>query len=188
MADAYLNNAQWVHRIEELFAQADLNKNGFLELADWELWVNNTEKACNPSPAVSSKLRQAMRDFCAGLGLTEGKKSTREQFVKDFAAFAVVERRKKERGEEPLLLKLNVIWYDVVDTNHDGSLTLDEYRTVMSACNFDPSAADATFKILDKNKNGKVEIKELNEHEFKFWFALEDPGSKGLFGDIFEKK
>ena len=53
MADAYLSNAQWVHRVEELFAQADLNKNGFLELADWELWVNNTEKACNPSPAVS---------------------------------------------------------------------------------------------------------------------------------------
>ncbi len=68
-------------------------------------------------------------------------------------------------------------------------MTLDEYRTVLKACNFNPSAADETFKLLiDTNRNGKIETKELNDHEFKFWFTLDDQDSKGMFGDKFEKK
>ena len=139
MAGEYLRNYDWRQRIEGLFAKLDANKDGYLGRDDWGLWVDNTAKAPNADPALVEKLRQSMRQCFAPLRLTNCRRSTRDEFIKDVAAFAVAERLKKEKGEEPLSYKLNNAWYDAVDTNHDGTVTLDEYRTIMRARNFDES-------------------------------------------------
>ena len=174
MADKYLSNDAWKKRIEQLFDVADVNKDGYLEAADLELWVDNIARATNAKPVLVDKLRQCMREYCTAVGLTPGKRSTREQYIRDFAAFANAERLKKERGEELSSHKLNNAWYDVVDTNRDKTVTLDEYRTVMGACNFPESAADAMFKLIDKDNDKKISRSEIREYEFKVYFGLDD--------------
>ena len=175
MADEYLCNPQWVHRMHEVFASMDLNKNGYLELDDWLTMVRNIERDTKADAALIAKLNEVMHEYCAGMGLTPGKKSTREEFVKDMAAFAASERSKTKAGERPLLFKTNDAWYDVVDTNHDGFVTRDEYRIVMKAGSYSTAAADASFDHIDTNKDGKIERKELYQHEFNFWYELDDP-------------
>ena len=54
--------------------------------------------------------------------------------------------------EDRLMFKLNNALFDVVDTNHDGTISLDEDRIIMSACNQNPGTAEAMFKIMDTNK------------------------------------
>ena len=49
-----------------------------------------------------------------------------------------------------------------------------------------PGAAESLFKMADKNKNGKVERKELIELKFNFWFNPDDTTAKGLFAGAFE--
>ena len=40
---------------------------------------------------------------------------------------------------------------------------------------------------MDANKNGKVERKELVDHELNYWFGLNnDQASKGMFGSKFD--
>ena len=172
MADKFLGNPEWVQRIEKLFDTMDLNKNSYLELVDWLQMVRNIEKETKADAALIAKLEEAMREYCAGMGLTPGKKSTREQFVKDMAAFAVSERSKKAAGEQPLLFKANNAWHNVVDTNHDGYLTLDEYRIIARACNLKVATADAMFARIDTNKDGKVPKDELNEAEYRYWYEI----------------
>ena len=188
MANDFLKNPLWVHRVQEAFSLVDLNKNGYIELDDWDLWVRNMERVTNfkADPVLIDKLREVMHEYCAGFKVKKGTRVMKDQFVVNFAVFAASERAKKKRGEEPLLFKLNNAYFDVVDANHDGCVTLEEYRKVTIACNFDPSTADETFKLIDLNRNNKVERKELNEFEFKFWFEVDDPETVGMFGATFE--
>ena len=175
MAAEFLSTPQWVQRMQNVFEWMDLDKNGYLELDDWLTMVRNIERDTKADAALIAKLNEAITEYCAGMGLTPGKKSTRDEFVKDMAAFAVSEHSKKKAGERPLLFKSNDAWYDVVDTNRDGFITRDEYRTVMKACNYSTAAADAAFDHLDVNKDGRIERKELNEQEFKFFYDLDYP-------------
>ena len=74
------------------------------------------------------------------------------------------------------------------DINHDGVVTLEEFRTVMKiAYGCDAEEADATFRLIDANKNGKIERKELTNYELNYWFDLNDEASKGLYGAKFQK-
>lgn len=186
-AQEFLRSPNWVHRIEAIFAQLDVDKSGYLSLEDWELTISNIEKEINPDPKLLEALRTRMVEYCAAMGLTRGKRLTKEEYVKEMAKMAADEVAKRKRGEEPLLFKVNHAFYDVVDTNHDGHVTLDEYKAILRAWRFGPEAAEESFRVIDTNKNGKIERSELNHHEFNFWFTTDDKESKGMFGENFEK-
>ena len=89
----------------------------------------------------------------------------------------VSENAKVKRGEKSLVYKLDNAIFDVVDVNHDGNVTLNEYKLVMKAFNLDEASTEASFNALDRNKNGKIDWIEFIKSEFKFWFSLDDPYS-----------
>ena len=76
--DKYRNNADWVHRMNEVFTHVDVGKKGYITLEDWELWVDNIEREVNPDPRLVDKLRKSLKEYCGegGIGLTPGKKAT----------------------------------------------------------------------------------------------------------------
>ena len=85
------------------------------------------------------------------------------------------------------LAKVNDAMYDMFDINGDGTVTLDEFTTVMKiAYGCDANKAEATFRLIDTNKNGKIERKEFTDYELKFWFDLNDDGCKGFYGANYE--
>lgn len=183
----YLQNPSWVHRMEQLFDVLDTNKNGYLTVEDTQLAADKIEKEVKPAANLMAALRARNEDIYAAIGVVSGKQTTKDEFIKGVAALAIVEKARKEKGEETLLHKVNNAWYDVVDINHDGCVRLDEWRVVLRASNME-GAADEIFKALDKNKNGKIERKELSDNDFKFWYVLDDPDTSGMFGDKYEKK
>ena len=189
MAEKYMQDPQWLKRVKSLFNLLDYNKNGTLEPADWQLWVNNIEKACKPDPPqLIDRLRELTGVYFEAIGIKEGRQLTCDEFVKGFSEFAVQEHAKKERGEIPILYPMNDAVYDVADTNKDGFVTLDEYRRIFQACNLPESAADEAFKVADTNHDGKLDREELNNYEFKFWFETGPIGKEaaGFFGQAFE--
>ena len=186
MANEYLKNELWVHRMQEAFTLLDVNKNGYLELEDFEISTRNLQREAKAGDALVDNLRKAVHEFCAGFGLKKGMKLTKDEWLPKFSAFVVSECARKQRGEEPLLFKVNNAEFDIVDTNRDGFVTLEEYRVLVKAWNYDPDTADETFKLMDTNKNNKLERAELNEYDFKFWYGLDDPETKGMYGEAYE--
>ena len=65
-------------------------------------------------------------------------------------------------------------------------MTWDEYKVVLIAGDIGEDAAKATFALLDKDKNGKIDRSEYRRANFNFWFGLDDPKSQGLYGDRYE--
>lgn len=185
-AEEFLQSASWVHRIGEVFVLLDTNKNGYLSLEDYELSTSKLAKVAEPDHKLLTVLRTRMEEFCTALGLTRGKRLTKEEYVKATAKLAEEEVARKKRGEELLLFKYKHAVYDVVDMNHDGCVTLDEYKKVFGAL-VGGEHAEASFKMLDKNNNGKIERSELNQHDYNFWYTIDDKDTKGMYGDKFEK-
>ena len=55
-----------------------------------------------------------------------------------------------------------MLFFDVLDTNRDGTISLVEYTKLFQSCNIpDPEIAKAVFDSIDADHDGKIQIKEL---------------------------
>ena len=186
MADTFLNDRKWVKRVQQFFEVLDLNKSNTVSIADWQMWVDNIEREVKPKPELLEKLKQRMHNYAEQMGLKQGVQLTKDQFVQEFAKFAATQSAKVAKGDRPLIFELNDAWYDVVDTNHDGFITLDEYTKVLKSSNFgDASEAKAAFDAVDANHDGRISRDELTQSEYKFWFTVGDKTTEGMFGSKF---
>ncbi|CAI8055453.1 Sarcoplasmic calcium-binding protein [Geodia barretti] len=163
----YLGNAAWVKRMEQLFDSYDLDKNGQITKDEFHTSINKLSQKVTDRPELIEKLRKSTVELTDALGLGDGVKADRKKFVELLAAFVVGEKAKT------LIEKHNVALFDVVDGNNDGNLTWDEYKSVMEVSGFDEATAKAAFDTLDKNKNGKIDRKELASADLKFWTGLD---------------
>ena len=186
MAAAYTSSPKWVKRMEELFDQSDLNKDGYLSIEDFEQWVENIKKEVKATPDLIEKLLKAARDYWGEAGLIKGVRYAKDQFVKETAKFMANEKSKHDEGKEIFLTKYMDAVFDVVDTNHDGYLQLNEYEKMMKASNFDAGTAKSAFDTIDTNHDGKLSRKELKDYTFQFWFIPGDTKSAGFFGLKYE--
>ena len=186
--DDYMNNEAWVTRVKGFFDRMDENRNGTIEVTDFTIMLDKFNRELKPDPKVYENLRQVVMEHIAAMGVTPGIKVTKDEYVKHMANMAVVEHAKRLNGEKMSLAKVNDALYDMFDINHDGVVTLEEFRTVMKiAYGCDAEEADATFRLIDTNKNGKIERKELTDYELNYWFDLNDEASKGFYGAKFQK-
>lgn len=168
----YLGNAAWVKRIEQLFDSLDTDKNGYVSKEEFHTSINRLALKVTDRPELIEKLRKSTVELTDAIGLGEGEKPDKKKFLKLVAAFAVDQKAKADKGEETVTEKHNVALYDVVDRNHDGNLTWDEYKSVMVSSGYDEAAARIEFDALDKNKNGKIDRKELASAALIFFTGL----------------
>ena len=155
-ANDYMKNTAWVKRTQEFFTRVDQNNNGTIEAADFEVMLNNLARVAKQTdPKILERFRRIEMDkHIVAMGITPGKKLTSEEYVNNMAKMAAVEHGKLMRGEKLSLTEVNDAMYDVMDFNQDGSVSLDEFTTVMKIMyGCDAKEAEATFSLVDTNKN-----------------------------------
>ena len=182
----YLKNAKWVKRVDESFNTLDVNKNGNLSREDWLISVDKLAKVATDRPAEIAKLRAVTLEFTDAIGLTPGVQADKKKFRELAAAMSLAEIGRRDRGEMSLAEKVNNAYFDVLDKNHDGYVTWDEYKVAMEVAGFGEEAGRATFNLLDKDKSGKIDRKEFTDADIKFWFTLDDAETRGMYGAKFE--
>lgn len=182
MASAYKKNPKWVKRVEEFFVQSDFNKHNYLSIEDFDMWIDNIEKeVVKADPTLLKKLREVSHEYWEStVGLKPGIQITKDQFADKMAEFAAAD------GSKTLQLKYLDALHGVGDTTGDGCLTLDEYTTLLKACNFGADLAKTVFETVNKNHDGKVSLQDLNDYAANFWFTLDHSESAGMFGAKFE--
>ena len=173
-ADDYLKNAGWVQRTGQRFDMLDVNKNGTIELADFQAPMEKIINEVKPDAAVLEKYRAIASKFTEAMGIGAGKKLNKDEFTKNAAAIAVAESAKKAKGEKTVFDELDNACYDIVDKNKDGFVTLNEFLVVMKATGVDAKMAEEKFKKLDANGNGKIERQELINQHINSWCSLGD--------------
>lgn len=175
----------WVNRMSEYFDSEDLDKDGFLTLDDMLQTAENMRVMCNASDLEMTNMCTQLRQFWGTVGLVPGVKMTKDTFIHGVNRLAQDELERKRKGEITLHEQLNNAFFDVMDINKDGTVSLDELKIMMKACNMDPSGAESWFNAADYNKNGRIEREELNKCEFDFWFRPELEENSELFGGAY---
>ena len=176
MASAFLSSSQWVKRMEEFFDQSDYDESGDLSIEDFYVWIQNIKEEVNPDTILLEKLRKAATDYWETAGMKPGLRFNKKDFVEMMANYMASSEVKK------FFIEYINAAFDAVDTNHDGYLSLDEYKKFLKASNFDDNAADIAFQIVDKNNDGRILRKELIDFNYDFWFIPDDQASAGLYG------
>ena len=178
-ADDYLKNVEWKARLESTFDALDLNKDGLITVDDV---VFDTRKYAhlNSDPKVIERFRIARCEAAADIGLKPGISLTKEEYIHNLANLAPREVVKVRSGEGSTIHKVNNALFDVIDTNHDGVVSREEYRAFLEAVSGEKSPAyiDTIFDLIDTNKNGKLERKELSDYEYRLFFTFEDVTGK----------
>ena len=182
----YLQNANWVRRCGEAFHQLDTNKNGYLSREDWLTKIDKLAKVVPDRPDQLAKLREVWSEYLDVMRVTRGVKVDKQEFIQLSAAMAEGEMVRVNRGEVSMTEKRNNAVFDVLDKNHDGQVTWEEYKLLTEIFDFGEDTAKATFALLDKNKSGKIDRKEFTASQIKFSFTLDDPDTKGMFGSKYE--
>ena len=184
----FLNNPTWVKCIEEFFNVRDVNKNGYVELNDFRIFAENLKKLTNNErPEALQRALDADLELAAAIGIKEGDKLNKDQWIDALTTTAADFNARSKRGETLPSEKLTNGLFDSVDVNKDGTVTLEDYKLVFKAYNMDETTAAEGFATLDKNKNGKIERKEVVSQHTKYWWFIDDEeGAKGSFGQKFE--
>ena len=187
MTSAYKNSPKWVKRIGEFFHQSDLNKDGFLSIEDFDIWIENIEKETKADAALMDKARIATREYWESVGLKPGVKLTKEQFLDKMAEFILKERTEYEKGNRDCLsIRYPNALFDAVDTNHNGFLELDEYENLARASYHDKDVAKVVFDMIDTNHDGKLSREELIDYNIKFWYYPDNKEVAGMYGSRYE--
>ena len=157
------------------FTVLDRNKNGFLALEDWMAWVDTLNKVLKPDPQDLEKLRDGYVKLASALGAKPGVQLTQDQYLKGAAEFA-----SNQEESRKLLAETEKATLVIMDTNKDGTISLEEYTKICEASKMGAEVAKFTFDAIDKNHNGKVELKELSAMGDRFWFARDENDFEGL--------
>lgn len=171
-------NKKWVKQMEGFFDAVDLNKNGYVTIEEILKWSDNMKELCSVTPEESENLQKCLKDFYGAAGLLPGKQVTREEFINGVNHLSAAELEKKKLGEETLIENLCNAFYKAMDINDDGTITLNEVKTIVKACNMGEEKAEKWFSLADKNKNGVVEPHELTKAEFESWFCPEEDNTE----------
>lgn len=180
-------NPIFIQRMEDYFDSIDLNKNGLLAIEEIQQWATNLQEKCQSTPEKVNRLRENLNEFWGAIGLLPGKEINKHEFVLGIARLGESELQRQRNNEVTLHSKLNNSFFDIMDINNDGTVSLEELKIMMEACNKNSTEAESWMTAVDTNKNGRVERDELNKFEFDFWFKPADQETEGLLGGTYEK-
>ncbi|WP_411027198.1 EF-hand domain-containing protein, partial [Salmonella sp. s54925] len=161
--------------VDEKFDHLNVDNNDYVSQIEWMKQADVLQelvKGKGNHPDEIKRFRDALVLFSDGLGLFPGTKMNKEQLFKAGLQFAKKQHDLKRLGKETVYEKVYNALFDVVDTNNDGTLSLDEVKIMMKTFHDkdDPGAAEALFNMADKNKNGKIERGEFINFKFNAMF------------------
>lgn len=88
-------------------------------------------------------------------------------------------------GESTIHSKVSDAFFDIIDQDKNGVITLDELKMRMKAFGMPEDAAKPFLEMADTNKNGVIERQELYEADFNFWFGNVDEKYDQLYGGLY---
>ena len=162
-------------RLYKRFDTFDLDCDEKMEMDEVLYWPDRMRQLVNATDEQVEKMREAVKIFFFNKGVDPVHGLLRENWVEANRVFAEAERERERRGEPSLIAMLSNAYYDVLDDDGDGTVDIDELKTMMKAFDVPQEAAYSFFEKADTDNSGKLERDELVHLFRKFWMEPYDP-------------
>ena len=88
------------------------------------------------------------------------------------AEIAAANQEKIKRGEEPLLPKTARTYFDMMDSDKDGFVSLEDFKLGAVATGWDAASAEQAFRAIDENNSGRVGLEDMIKFTHEFWYKI----------------
>jgi len=167
-------------RLYRRFDTFDLDGDNKMTLKEVLFWPDRMQQLCGANKQEIESMRKAVRILFGACGVTE-EGLCREDWVEANQVFAEAERQRSKRGEESYVALLGNAYFDVLDADGDGTVGLEELKTMMRAFQVPQEAAYTFFDAADVDRNGKLEREEMHSLFHKFWLEEYDPQYDNIY-------
>ena len=161
-----------LRKLKTRFERMDIDKNGYISIEDYQELARRFVEYGKLSGEDEQRIRKALQDVCNNIGLKEGVKIMREQFLTDFLKLI-------ENGE----VNGDTIseMFDVVDTNGDGVISPREFYDYFKIMGVDESSAQTSFDAIDTDHNGIITRDEFIAAGLDFFTGVDETSGGTLF-------
>lgn len=168
-------------RLYRRFDTFDKDSDGTMTIDEVLTWANRMKSLCQSSEDEIQRVRDALKVFFLNKGCT-GDGIQRENWIESNRVFAESERERKRQGKRRYVEMLGDAYYDILDTDGDGKVSLPELKRMMNIFRVPEEAAYTFFQCADINKDGMLDRQEMHEMFIKFWMSDEYiPEMDGIF-------
>ena len=172
----FLNSKAWCYKIVEVaFKKADIDGDGYISQEDRKAslarFMDYAQKQGVDKTALEAN-KAASEKYISTFG-TGSDRVSKDDWLKKVAEMAAADLEKIKKGEEPLLVQNTGPFFDIMDTDKDGFIALEDFKAGYMAIGWDALSAEYTFKVLDKNNSGKIERDEIIKSSHDFWYKID---------------
>ena len=168
-------------RLYRRFDTFDKDSDGLMTIEEILTWADRMKSLCESTDEEIESVREALKLFFTNKGCT-GEGIRRENWIETNRVFAEADRERERRGERKMVNMLGDAYYDVLDTDGDGLVSLPELKRMMNIFRVPEEAAYTFFECADTDKSGTLERAEMHSLFTRFWMSDEyDPSLDGIF-------
>ena len=170
-----MQNDFFVKKRQRELAARDTNKDGFISRADFDMIIQRHIDMGTSAEKVK-QLREMVDAMCDSIGLTDhGVKYTYDEYYKQW------EKRTEKMGVSAPQFEG---YFNAVDLNNDGEISLEEWIIHNKCFGIDPAHAKASFNAMSQG-DGRVSQKQFVDYHLEFYYTAEDNlKSSILFGPL----
>ena len=88
------------------------------------------------------------------------------------AEIAVTDQERIKRGAEPLLPKTAGTFLDMMDSDKDSFVSLEDFKLGYVATGWDAVGAEHVFRAIDKNNFGRIGLEDMVKSAHNFWYKI----------------
>lgn len=172
----------WNKKIFTTARSTDADKNGFVDLADFELIVSRYRNNSTANPAHTETVAKAFMLMSSMMGIDNQTRLTYSQFKERFAE--IIEQYTKD-GKFDELINAK---FDSYDLNCDGEIDFNEWRFHYESIGVPLQYAQASFDAVDRDHNGVISREEFLAYHKEYFLSSENKlNSAILFGPLVDE-
>ncbi len=167
----FLNSKEWCNAvIESLFKNLDTDKDGVMikdVFNSWDKIIEHYQSRSSPEAIAAFKESSSCQR-----ALMEGKEKYSElDFLAMMAEIAAGDmKRMFLEGNDPILAKTTMTFFDLVDIDKDRAITKEEFFEGYKLLNWSDAAIEMAYNIFDKDGVGKITREKMEEVTYEYWY------------------
>jgi Ca2+-binding EF-hand superfamily protein len=169
-----------LRKLKTAFFRFDVNKDGLISREDFELMAERMNKFGNATAEQAQSCHNSFMLVADFFGYKHGEELQREKAAEDMHQVMLNLPLEERRV---ICDKFYNSIFDAVDSNRDGQISLEEYKTYTKA--LAPELSDEykveSFNLIDADHNGEISREEFLDAAYDFYYAFEENEMTDVF-------